>query len=127
MEKGGITSHAVIIAKSLGIPCLINAEKVTKKINSGDPIILDANEGTIVLNPSDKILKEYAVKLEGTKVSVKADNDIGFETKDGYPFQLMANVEFEVKLPRVLENNAQGIGLLKNRESSFWQKAEKRN
>ncbi|MFP8490148.1 phosphoenolpyruvate--protein phosphotransferase [Gracilimonas sp. Q87] len=125
LEKGGITSHAVIIAKSLGIPCLINAEKITKKIKSGDSIILDGNEGGIVVNPSEKILNDYAEKIKGVKVSVRSDHTNEFETMDGYPFKLMANVEFEAELPRVAENNAQGIGLLRTESLLFGKKLRK--
>jgi phosphotransferase system enzyme I (PtsI) len=125
LEKGGITSHAVIIAKSLGIPCLINADKATKIVSSNDTVILDADKGGLILNPSDNVLKEYAEKLKGAQVSVKADRTAGFETKDGHPFKLMANVEFEAELPRVSEMNAQGIGLLRTESLLFGKKLRK--
>lgn len=125
LEKGGITSHAVIIAKSLGIPCLINADKATKVVSSNEMVILDADKGGLILDPSDEVLKEYAEKLKGAQVSVKADRAAGFETKDGFPFKLMANVEFEAELPRVSEMKAQGIGLLRTESLLFGKKLRK--
>ena len=125
LEKGGITSHAVIIAKSLGIPCLINADKATRRVLSQGTIILDAENGGLILDPTDKVLKEYAEKLKGAKVAIKADNNGCFETKDGHPFKLLANVEFEAELPRVSEKNAQGIGLLRTESLLFGKKLRK--
>ncbi|WP_103664350.1 phosphoenolpyruvate--protein phosphotransferase [Gracilimonas amylolytica] len=125
LEKGGITSHAVIIAKSLGIPCLINADKATKVVSSNEMVILDADKGGLILDPSDEVLKEYAEKLKGAQVSVKADRAAGFETKDGFPFKLMANVEFEAELPRVSEMKSQGIGLLRTESLLFGKKLRK--
>ncbi|MCL5430459.1 MAG: PEP-utilizing enzyme [Candidatus Marsarchaeota archaeon] len=50
-ETGGITSHAAIISRELGVPCIIGVENATRMLNNGDLVDLDATNGTI------KILK----------------------------------------------------------------------
>ncbi|NQV12821.1 MAG: hypothetical protein HQ530_00765 [Parcubacteria group bacterium] len=46
-ETGGITSHAAIISRELGTPCVIRVREVTKILQDGDKIEVDADEGKI--------------------------------------------------------------------------------
>lgn len=48
-NKGGRTSHAAIVSRELGIPCIVGTENATKKIQTGDMITVDVSgaEGTI--------------------------------------------------------------------------------
>jgi len=40
-DKGGRTSHAAIVSRELGIPCIVGSEEATKKIKTGDMITVD--------------------------------------------------------------------------------------
>jgi pyruvate,water dikinase len=46
-DVGGITSHAAIIAREFGTPCIVGTEKATKLLNDGDIIEVDAHKGII--------------------------------------------------------------------------------
>lgn len=46
-DEGGITSHAAIVARELGIPCVVGAKNATKALKDGDTIEVDANAGVI--------------------------------------------------------------------------------
>ena len=46
-DEGGITSHAAIVSRELGIPCVIGTKVATKIIKTGDLIEVDANEGIV--------------------------------------------------------------------------------
>ena len=46
-DIGGITSHAAIIARELGIPCIVNTKSGTKLIKNGTKIYLDATKGDV--------------------------------------------------------------------------------
>lgn len=46
-EQGGITSHAAIVSRELGIPCIIGTKIATKVFKDGDMVEVDANKGTI--------------------------------------------------------------------------------
>ncbi len=46
-DEGGITSHAAIISRELGIPCIISTKHATKILKTGDIIEVDANRGAI--------------------------------------------------------------------------------
>jgi pyruvate,water dikinase len=46
-DIGGLTAHAAILARELGIPCVVGTEKATQVIKTGDKVLVDANEGKI--------------------------------------------------------------------------------
>jgi pyruvate,water dikinase len=46
-DIGGLTSHPAIISREMGIPCVVGTESATKRLKTGDKIILDADKGEI--------------------------------------------------------------------------------
>ncbi|MBU0471296.1 MAG: DUF2683 family protein [Nanoarchaeota archaeon] len=46
-EQGGVTSHAAIVARELGIPCVIGTKIATKVFKDGDLVEVDANKGIV--------------------------------------------------------------------------------
>jgi pyruvate,water dikinase len=46
-NEGGITSHASILAREFGIPCIVGTHTATDKIKTGDLIEVDANKGVV--------------------------------------------------------------------------------
>ena len=47
-DEGGITCHAAIVARELGIPCIIGTQVATKAIKDGDKVEVNANHGTVI-------------------------------------------------------------------------------
>lgn len=47
VERGGLLSHAAIVAREFGIPCIVGVEKATSSIENGVQIQMDVIEGTI--------------------------------------------------------------------------------
>lgn len=46
-ENGGRLSHVCIVSMEMGITCVTQVDKITKKIKNGDDILVDGNEGVI--------------------------------------------------------------------------------
>jgi pyruvate,water dikinase len=46
-EQGGVTSHAAIVSRELGIPCLIGTKIATKVFKDGDMVEVDATKGIV--------------------------------------------------------------------------------
>jgi len=46
-DEGGITSHAAIVSRELGIPCIVGTQYATKILKDGDLVEVDANKGTV--------------------------------------------------------------------------------
>lgn len=48
-DEGGVTCHAAIISREMGLPCIIGTQIATSTLKTGDRVILDANQGIIKL------------------------------------------------------------------------------
>jgi pyruvate,water dikinase len=46
-DEGGIISHAAIVSRELGIPCIIGTKSATTNIKDGDIVTIDTETGTI--------------------------------------------------------------------------------
>jgi pyruvate,water dikinase len=46
-DEGGITCHAAIVARELGIPCIIGTQISTKVLKDGDIVEVDADKGVV--------------------------------------------------------------------------------
>ncbi|UCE95734.1 MAG: phosphoenolpyruvate synthase [Candidatus Bathyarchaeota archaeon] len=46
-DKGGVTAHAAIVSRELGIPCIVGTEKATQKMVTGEEYTVDARNGVI--------------------------------------------------------------------------------
>ena len=64
MEKGSETSHNSIIARSFDLTCIVGIPELFANIENNDLIILDGNEGKIIINPEPSILNQYRDKLQ---------------------------------------------------------------
>ena len=64
LKEGGFTSHAVIVAKNLGIPCVIGLKESVDDISSGTEIVLDGDSGEVILSPTEDVILEFNKKLE---------------------------------------------------------------
>jgi phosphotransferase system enzyme I (PtsI) len=61
-ESGGVTSHAAIIAKSYGIPAVLGIEGLLSHVKQGQSAAVNAEEGTLILDPEEEIKNEYQKK-----------------------------------------------------------------
>jgi len=46
-DEGGLTCHAAIVSRELGIPCIISTKNATKILKNGDQIEMDLSTGLI--------------------------------------------------------------------------------
>jgi len=51
IDIGGAMSHGAIIAREVGVPCVINTKIGTTQLKTGDRVIVDGNRGTVELLP----------------------------------------------------------------------------
>lgn len=47
-DEGGITSHAAIVSREFGIPCIVGCKNATKLLKDGNLVEVDANKGTVI-------------------------------------------------------------------------------
>jgi len=116
MQHGGTTSHAVIIAQSLGIPCVVGVEWRHSYLEDEPLAAVDAESGEVVINPGEATLKKYRSKLDTMESEERLSVARGSQaniTSCGTPFSIRANIEFDMELVRVKEYSAEGVGLLR--------------
>ncbi|WP_434643180.1 phosphoenolpyruvate--protein phosphotransferase [Thermoanaerobacterium thermosaccharolyticum] len=115
-DVGGRTSHTAIMARSLEIPAVVGTGNVTQNVAGGEIAIVDGNEGIVIINPSDDILKEYEDKLNKYKIRIeklKELKDLPAVTTDGKQSMLVANIGTPKDVEGALKNGAEGIGLFR--------------
>ena len=115
-DMGGSTSHTAILARSLNIPSIVALQNARSLIKNNEQIIVDGNQGIVIVNPSKDILEEYQVRqniwgIEQKKLS-KIKN-IKCKTLNNENIELLANIEVPDDIKSVKENGASGIGLFR--------------
>lgn len=113
-DTGGRTSHAAIVARSLGIPAVVALEDFTEYVRGGDTIIVDGNRGIVIVNPDEATIKqyeEYSREFLALEHKFDALRDLPAVTRDGIKITLLGNIEFPDEAEAVLERGGQGIGL----------------
>ncbi|MDU2353112.1 MAG: phosphoenolpyruvate--protein phosphotransferase, partial [Anaerococcus sp.] len=115
-DLGGKTSHTSIIAQTLDIPALVGMNDISKKVENGQKAIIDGNEGFIILDPSEELLKEYEKKLEEQEKKrnrLSQVKDKKAETTDGKHIEVSANIGNIEDLKIAIENGCDGVGLFR--------------
>lgn len=93
-DEGGVTSHAAIVSREMGIPAVVGTEKATKDLKDGMEITVDGSNGKVYLGRSENKKVEVLPIVE-TKTKIKVLVDIP---------------EFA---ERAAKTNAYGIGLVR--------------
>jgi phosphoenolpyruvate-protein phosphotransferase (PTS system enzyme I) len=116
-DLGGLTSHATILARSLGIPAVLGVKTASSDIGPGESMIVDGYYGRVFVNANETILEEYRrkkLKYEKDRESLLSLRDLPAVTTDGKTIELLANIEFPDEAKGVLESGATGIGLYRS-------------
>ncbi|MFZ5516870.1 MAG: phosphoenolpyruvate--protein phosphotransferase [Candidatus Zhuqueibacterota bacterium] len=113
-DKGGKTSHAAIMARSLEIPSVVGLKDISCQAQNGETIIVDGLNGIVIIRPTSVLMNKY-LKLrsqyhELTKELSKIRNLPG-RTLDGKDVELSANLEFADEINSIINYGARGIGL----------------
>ncbi|MDF3003092.1 MAG: ptsP [Bacillota bacterium] len=63
-ETGGVTSHTVILAKTLGIPAIVGVKGARAAVSTGDAVLVYGEEGKMVVCPGEAEKREFEARLE---------------------------------------------------------------
>lgn len=116
MVAGGKTSHAAILARSLGIPAVVALGDDLLQAQSGEMVILDGNSGTLWVNPDASTLtwaKAEQVHLLRKRQELDQIRLLPATTRDGWTVKLMANIGHPQEAELAVKAGAQGIGLFR--------------
>ncbi len=115
-ELGGQTSHASILARSMGLPAVVGVERLMRQVHNGDLIIVDGNAGIVHIDPPQKIVKGYQKRQKQFNVywdRLSQEVRLPSVTKDGVDISLQANVSMTADISLAVQYRADGIGLFR--------------
>ncbi len=111
---GGRTSHTSIVARALEIPAVVGLGNITAIAKDGDMVIIDGDEGVVIVNPDKDLQKEYLAKQSHLSAQRKEFLRLGklrAETQDGFKVRVGANIELLAEMDIVERYGAEGVGL----------------
>jgi phosphotransferase system enzyme I (PtsI) len=113
---GGAESHTAIMARSLGLPAVLGVAGLLGQARTGDIMVVDGDEGHVVINPSARTLEFYRSRQQADQREQRQLSRLRrlpAVTRDGTEVTLQANLELPRELALALDTGAAGIGLLR--------------
>ncbi|SMQ86352.1 phosphotransferase system, enzyme I, PtsP [Devosia lucknowensis] len=116
LEEGGATAHVAIVARSLGVVAVGQAQSIVSMCETGDDIIIDGSAGQVHLRPTPEVEQTYVDKV---RISAKrrahyaALKKKPSVTRDGVEITLLHNSGLVADLPMLDDTGAAGVGLFR--------------
>ena len=115
-EEGTRTSHAAILAHSMGMPAVMGIMGALGRITSGSMLLLDGTRGTVLLDPTPAELAEAkALGLRDQARGIELERGVSLPavTTDGVHVALRGNVDLPEEIDAARAHGAEGVGLLR--------------
>jgi phosphoenolpyruvate-protein phosphotransferase len=123
LAGGSRTAHAVILARSLGIPAIVGIDGLIVAVDgrsapSAQPvtIAMDGERGEVVIDPDPRVIAEFRERdadLTFRRANAAGLRDRPAATADGERILLVANIGTPDDAPRALAARAEGVGLFR--------------
>ena len=115
-DLGTLTSHWVLLARSLRIPAVVGLGDISVRAASGQTILLDGRTGRVVLDPDDddrRRFEERRSQIQAWEEEVLVIAKEDSVTADGQPVALRANLDLPSESTIAREHGAAGVGLFR--------------
>lgn len=115
-EVGGVTSHSAIIARAMGIPCVLGVADADHIFAPGEKLIVDALKGVVIASPSAGDIQKYTALKEQEqqeRLLLKEYINKPTVTKSGVKKAVYANIAKAQDVHSAVVNGAEGIGLFR--------------
>jgi phosphotransferase system enzyme I (PtsP) len=116
LEEGSAASHAAIVARALGIPCVGRLMGLRDRLSEGDLVIVDGETGEAHLRPRPDMLDSVQSRMalrDQRQAEFAKLRDVPAVTLDGTRISLLTNAGLAVDLENLDETGAEGIGLFR--------------
>lgn len=115
-DLGSRTSHTVIMARSLNVPCVVGLHNLTAELRSGDMVLVDGFDGIVVVNPSESSLFRYGeikTAREAIEKRFEKAKKLPAVTRDERSLKVLLNIEGNEPGSVLDESGADGVGLFR--------------
>lgn len=115
-EIGGVTSHSAIIARAMGIPCVLGVKGAADLFTDGEELIVDAVRGEVILSPTQEDILRYSQLKEQERrerLQLKEYINKPTVTRGGVHKAVYANIAKAEDVHSAVVNGAEGIGLFR--------------
>lgn len=115
-ERGGITSHTVILAKTLDIPAVVGVPEVISEVNAGDTLIVYGDTGEVIIAPDDAETAEYMKKKKAYDMQKDVYDKLKGQpavTKDGFRMKVSINSGDADSIEAFDSEACDGVGLFR--------------
>ena len=116
-DSGGPTSHAAILARSMGIPALAGLGESLAKVREGERVIIDADANALIINADPAAMRDAKARMESSSAAQKnrrpKKSPPIVKSQDGAEVSLQANIEFPAEAEAARREGADGIGLFR--------------
>jgi len=116
LEEGGPSSHAVIVARALGIPVVGLCRGLIAQVETGHRIVVDGEKGEVHLRPDIEVVESVVARIALGAQRSEEDRALALVpavTRDGLAVTLAMNAGLSFDLDRLDLVGAQGVGLFR--------------
>ena len=116
VDKGGYTGHLAIVARSLGIPCIVGLGDASVQLKTGTLCAMDGGSGCLIAEPDAETLKAFSLKEEARQLELSKLIKSAAEparTKDGASILVCANIGSPNEARHAAAQGADGIGIFR--------------
>jgi phosphoenolpyruvate-protein kinase (PTS system EI component) len=116
LAGGGVTAHAAIVARSLGVPMVVGLGPEVLDVDDGEEVVLDGDAGALFRQPEAG--RVAAARADSVRKLMARRDAVArrmepAETKDGHRLIVLANASSVAEVAEALEQGAEGVGLLR--------------
>ena len=116
LEEGSLTAHVVIVARAMGIPVLGRVRGLRGAVRDGDPLLLDASQGTVTVRPLPAMNEAFEARFAKSKerqAAYAALRDVEPFTRCGTRITVLMNAGLRDDMPNLALTGADGVGLFR--------------
>src|SRR5260370_21562450 len=124
---GGVTAHAAIVARSLGMPMVVGLGADALDVEDGEEVVLDGDAGVLIRRPDPGRIAAARSMIEHRHTARRnavARRLEPAETMDGHRLVVLANAASVAEVIEGAEQGAEGVGLLRTElgflDASAW-------
>ncbi|MGA8362023.1 MAG: putative PEP-binding protein [Candidatus Dormiibacterota bacterium] len=127
LAVGGVTGHAAIVARGLGLPMVVGLGQDLLSLGDGELCIVDGDRSVVIASPDrehvDTVRQAMAAARE-SRARAMAGHALSTVTQDGRSVRVLANAATPAEVRVALEAGADGVGLLRTElaflEAQHW-------